>query len=536
MRIYLPLILGWLFTSCANIVAPIGGPKDEIPPRIDSLNSSTFFETQFEKKRIILTFDEFVRLDNPAQGILFSPPLNYRPSYSLKKRSLRIDFDEREILKENTTYTINFGDAVVDLTERNPAENLRYIFATGLVIDSLELAGRISNTETGQPVEGALLALYDQLNDSIVVKERPFYFAKTNSEGVVNLSNLKSDTFKVVGWKDENFNYKYDPYVEEFGFLPDPIILDSSWKDSLITLSFFKEIPPLKILSVSNDQFGTIKWKLNRNYDSLDLVIHPINTQEYLIDYNADSVYLWYYSASDSIQIALTLNQEQRDTIPFGIPQSSSNFDSTNLTSSSPRRDYPVPVVSGRPLSIEFSSPLGTFQTDKFQLFKDSLLVDTPFWQDLLIRKGVFELTLQIESGNQELVFLPGAFTDLFGRSNQDTLSYQLKLESPEKFGTVSVSLNHLDSTLNYLISLLPANQGQPVFQTSISNLTEKQLLCNYLKPGQYLLQIAIDLNQNNRWDTGNYFKGMQPEPLLVREIPPIKANWEINFEISLDE
>lgn len=536
MRIYLPILLGWLFTSCANIVAPIGGPKDETPPRIDSLFSSTFFETQFEKKRIVLTFDEFVRLDNPGQGILFSPPLNYRPTYSLKKRSLRIDFDEREILKSNTTYTINFGDAVVDLTERNPAENLRYIFATGKVIDSLELTGRITDIKTGQTVEGALLALYDQLNDSIVLEERPFYFGKTNKDGMVTLSNLKSDTFKVLGWKDENFNYKYDPYTEEFGFLPDSIVLDSSWKDSLIHLSFFKEVPPLKILSVSNDQYGIIKWKLNRNYDSIDFAIFPTHLKEYLIDYKADSVYLWYHSSLDSIQIALTLNQEMKDTVQYAIPNPSSNFEKTNLTSNSPRNDYPVPIISGKPLVIRFNTPINLFDTAKFQLVRDSILMENPDWKGILINNGMLEITLPNEIENHQLVFLPGAFTDIFGRSNHDTLEYKLKLESSEQFGTVSLSLNHLDSTQNYLISLHPTNQSEPVFQTSINNQSEKEILCDFLKPGQYLLQIAIDLNQNGRWDTGNYFKGLQAEPLLIREIPAIKANWEINFEVSLEK
>lgn len=536
MRKSLPILMGWLLASCANIVAPIGGPKDETPPRIDSLNSSIFFETQFEKKRIILTFDEFVRLDNPAQGILFSPPLNYRPTYSLKKRSLRIDFDEREILKNSTTYTINFGDAVVDLTERNPAENLRYIFATGMVIDSLELSGRITNTKTGQAVDGALLALYDQLNDSIISEERPFYFAKTNKEGVAALSNLKSDTFKVVGWKDENYNYKYDPYSEEFGFLDDPIYLDSNWKDSLLTLTLFKEIPPLKILSVSNDQYGILKWKLNRNYDSLDFVIRPIHLKKFLIKQEADSVFLWYHSMEDSIQIDLTLNQALRDTFTYTIPSPPSNFNAVNLTSNSPRNDYPVPIISGKPLTIKFQVPLSSADTTKFKLIKDSTTVEGHFWKDFQIQNGDFGITLNLDSDNNQLVFFPGAFEDIFGRKNQDTLAYKLKAQSPENYGKVSLSLINLDSTQHYLISVLPSNQEQPVFQISVKNQTEKEILCDFLKPGQYLLQIATDLNKNNRWDTGNFFKGLQAEPLMVKEIPPIKANWEINFEVSMEK
>jgi hypothetical protein len=162
--------------------------------------------------------------------------------------------------------------------------------------------------------------------------------------------------------------------------------------------------------------------------------------------------------------------------------------------------------------------------------------MENPDWKGILINNGMLEITLPNEIENHQLVFLPGAFTDIFGRSNHDTLEYKLKLESSEQFGTVSLSLNHLDSTQNYLISLHPTNQSEPVFQTSINNQSEKEILCDFLKPGQYLLQIAIDLNQNGRWDTGNYFKGLQAEPLLIREIPAIKANWEINFEVSLEK
>ena len=109
-----------LLESCATVIAPEGGPEDETPPQMDSLRSTPNFQTNFTKQRIELKFDEWVKLNDVFNQIVVSPPMdpsNYE--VSLKGKTVRFDFKEEAILRENATYTINFGDAIQDLTQGN---------------------------------------------------------------------------------------------------------------------------------------------------------------------------------------------------------------------------------------------------------------------------------------------------------------------------------------------------------------------------------------------------------------------------------
>ncbi len=135
------LAVALVLTACATIISPQGGPKDETPPALVADKSTANLQTNFKKQRIELTFDEWVQVQDVFNQVLVSPPLRYPYKVSLKQRTVRFDFDEREILRDSATYTINFGAAVKDLTEKNPAENLRFVFSTGPYIDSLSIRG-----------------------------------------------------------------------------------------------------------------------------------------------------------------------------------------------------------------------------------------------------------------------------------------------------------------------------------------------------------------------------------------------------------
>ena len=228
------LIAAVLLTNgCANIGALNGGTKDTTPPRIITARSTPNYQTNFKKQTVRLVFDEYIKLEDVFNQVVVSPPLNERPVVESKdSRSVILTFGKDEILRENATYTVNFGTAVKDLNEGNVAKNLRFVFSTGDKIDSLSVVGKIVDAVSGQPVEGALLMLYDNFSDTVVRKTKPFYFAKTEKDGIARIENVKEGRFKAFALVDKDQNYLFNQDVERIGF-----------PDSLLTISLANNAP-----------------------------------------------------------------------------------------------------------------------------------------------------------------------------------------------------------------------------------------------------------------------------------------------------
>ncbi len=161
------------------------------------------FQHAFSQRRIELVFDEWVTLSDVGTQVVVSPTLLKRPEVKLKGKKVVVELPEEDTLRPNTTYTINFGTAVKDLHEGNPAENLRFVFSTGDYLDSLTVNGSVVDAFTGDPVEKVSVMLYENLGDSVPRKERPYYFARTNKTGQFSIQNVRPGRFKA--WPSKTF-------------------------------------------------------------------------------------------------------------------------------------------------------------------------------------------------------------------------------------------------------------------------------------------------------------------------------------------
>jgi hypothetical protein len=214
-------LIPFLFPRCANIVPPTGGPRDTIPPEIIK-STPPNYSTNFTGPGIHIEFDELIQLRNINQQFIITPPQRQRPDFRVRGRDLFIEL--KSDLIANTTYTLNFGNAIVDLNEGNALSNFEFVFSTGDIIDSLNYSGIVLNAFDNEPVEGAVVMLYDQLQDSIPYLQIPLYATRTGKDGRFRLNNLRADTFLVFALKDENNNYLYDrPGEEAIAFLNDHI-------------------------------------------------------------------------------------------------------------------------------------------------------------------------------------------------------------------------------------------------------------------------------------------------------------------------
>lgn len=225
-----------LFSSCANIIPPGGGPRDSIAPKLvmavpkDSANGVT-------TDRITLTFDEFVDIKQLNENLIVSPNPKTQPIVDYRLRNVYIRL--KDSLQPNTTYAFNFGNAIVDVNEGNPARGFTYAFTTGRVLDDNTFSGKVKLAETGKIDSTLIVVLHRNLNDTAVVKERPLYYSKINGKGEFTFRYLPSGRFNVFVLPND-YGKKYDDSTKMFAFLPEPVdILSTGTKP--VNLYAFEE-------------------------------------------------------------------------------------------------------------------------------------------------------------------------------------------------------------------------------------------------------------------------------------------------------
>jgi uncharacterized protein (DUF2141 family) len=204
-----------LSTGCAQIGMPIGGPRDSTAPVL--LNATPPNNTiHFTGKQIVLTFDEYVHLQDLQKNLLVAPEPKMIPNINSKLKTVIIKI--RDTLQPNTTYSLQFGDAIQDINENNPYHDFTYVFSTGSYIDSLTLNGNVIIAQTGKPDSTLIAMLYNNLGDSAVYKEKPRYVARLDSSGNFHFKNLAAGTYHLFALKDESGQKMYNNPSQLFAF------------------------------------------------------------------------------------------------------------------------------------------------------------------------------------------------------------------------------------------------------------------------------------------------------------------------------
>jgi hypothetical protein len=215
-----------ILAQCAKIGAPSGGPKDIAPPVIlksKPLNKST----NFNGKHIELTFDEFINYQGMSQELVVSPPMEENPEIRMRGKTLIIEFLDE--LRENTTYTLSFGETIKDLNEGNIQRNFEFVFSTGEKLDSLGVLGmalQAFDRQFPKTEDPFFVMLYENLSDSAPLLEIPDYLGKITPQGAFLINNVKPGTYRLFALQDMNRSYKYDVPEEMIGFIDTTLLLD----------------------------------------------------------------------------------------------------------------------------------------------------------------------------------------------------------------------------------------------------------------------------------------------------------------------
>lgn len=233
--------------SCARMGQPDGGWYDETPPRILA-SSPSDKSSNVNSKKITLLFNEFITLENPTEKVIVSPPQLEAPV--IKVSGKRITVELQDTLKENTTYTVDFSDAIADNNEGNPMGNYTYSFSTGNQIDSFEVAGYVLEAENLEPIKGIMVGLYKNQNDTAFQHLPMLRVARTDSRGHFAIKGVAKGDYRIYALQDMDGNYRFNQQSEKLAFTPEVIMpsskpdikQDTIWRDSL-HITDIKQVP-----------------------------------------------------------------------------------------------------------------------------------------------------------------------------------------------------------------------------------------------------------------------------------------------------
>ena len=224
--------------SCAKMGQPDGGWYDETPPAIVR-TSPADQGVNIKAKKINIYFNEYIQVDNPTEKVVISPPQIEQAE--IKPSGKRIEVELKDSLKPNTTYTIDFSDAISDNNENNPLGNYTFTFSTGDHIDTMQVAGYVLNAENLEPIKGILVGLYNNLSDTIFTKEPMLRVSRTDSRGHFVIKGVAPGDYRIYALQDADNNYYFNQKSEQLAFTHDIITptfkpdirQDTLWRDSL---------------------------------------------------------------------------------------------------------------------------------------------------------------------------------------------------------------------------------------------------------------------------------------------------------------
>ena len=505
--------------SCAKQSSPMGGPTDEEPPKLIS-SDPVDQSTGIRPEKIILTFDEFVGLDNPGKGIVITPKIN-KDLVEVTALKNTITVLLKQELEDSTTYVFDFQKSVVDISERNPAEKLKLVFSTGNQIDSLNLSGslRFAFSEGSEDYKNVLVGIYPLDDSTDVFTAPPYYLGQVDTLGQFNLNNLKAGAYRAYAWKDNNGNLKADYKSEDYDFLPDTLYLSPEKKDSANFNLAKADLTPIKVLRTGNfgKNFDVI---LNRNPQERKVEIKGLGEDIFYVQ--GDKRIRFY--PKNAIQDSLRLNLSIQDSVGFSkdsviwakFPVSERKPENLSIQVNSGKSFY-----QNLKMELTFNKPITQIKLDSLGIKADSLFI--PIRKEMLSfadssRRDVLRIqTFLPDSLESDLVTLFAAdstFQDIEGEYNEKKLeaNYRKLLRKNLADGISGTVLG----TEGPLVLQLINGKKEIAYEQVLKEGGKFSFIL--LDPGTYSLRIIEDKNGNGIWDPSNYMQRRAAERVLYYE------------------
>lgn len=530
-RVLVVLLSMFSLIQCANPGSPTGGPKDEKAPIM--LSSKPENKTvNFEADEIVIKFDELVKFKDLNKQLIISPPMKHDPEIKPTASAMdRVNIKILDTLKENTTYTINFGDALRDNNEGNVFSNFRYVFSTGDYIDSLILRGKIGDAFKNDFAKGVMVMLYkidSTFTDSTIFTNTPTYVTSTIKSDTFRIENIKKGKYQLIALEEKTRTLKFNPAQDKIAFLQEYITIPDTNK---YLLKLYKQAPDFKMKRPIHKGTGQISFDLLGNSQDVEIKrILPIK--------NDTVIDMWEYSKyRDTINYWFSARES--DSIVFLVKSDMNDLNDTVSVSLKKQKEIKasftpknINLVPKKRVNILSNFPISAFETDSIEVLnlKDSTEVNTKISiEDKYNLKIDFEPMYESKYG---IKLYPGAITNFFGDTN-DTLNFMASVKKKTEFGEIVLKITNIAS-YPIIVDLVKAKGLKTVER--IYAKENQDFIFSQLLPGEYTVRLIYDDNGNERWDPGNYLQHLQPEEVkYFSGVINLKANWDIQQEWILE-
>lgn len=545
-RILFLLVFAFLLQSCARVGSPIGGAKDSLAPKFLSSNiDSSRVNVPRDIKQLRIDFDEYITLKDINKNLNISPPIKnitrIVPS-NIANKFILIQW--KDTLQANTTYNFNFGNSIADNNEANILRYYNFAFSTGDKLDDLYVSGDVRDAlSIKKASENKFVVGLYQVKDTINYKQKPYYITKVDDDGYFELNYLAAGKYKIIAFEDENGNSMYDPGKEKVGFQKDPVVVEKSV--SGLNLKLYPSKKPVKYLEMKEAPGGvlmTFEGKPN------EVTVKPLNEKikEYKVTHapKSDSVRIWFDAVKSDI--GQTTNENLKFGYNAGVGKKDSLYNASLFYRYNAKNAMDINSDNGGAMlppkedfKILSNYYVDKINTDKwiFRVAGDSL--NTVPFTAKISEKNPYQILVKADfiSGKKYQLTIPKETVSSFFAKNYQSKRFDFEVDKVENFGSLKFILQNAPKS-SYWLQLLD-NSDKVLFQKYTKG---SEVKFDILKPGEYIVRILADNNENGFWDEADFQNETFAEDsyiyyktAIVRPLWDSNENWDLKDTRVLD-
>lgn len=540
-RLILLFIIGFLVQSCARVGSPVGGLKDTLAPTFLGSNiDTTRINVPRDIKELRIDFDEYITLKDVSKNLIISPPIkNIKRIIPSNIANKFILIQWSDTLQANTTYNFNFGNSIADNNEANILRYFNFAFSTGEKLDDLYISGEVKDAMAiKKSSENKLVVGLYQAKDTVDYKQKPYYITKVDDDGYYELNYLSPGKYRIVAFDDDNGNSIYDQGKEKIGFQKDVVDVEKSI--SGLNLKVYPSKKTLKYLEMKETPGGILMTFEGKPNDVKVLSIND-KLQDMRVTHRpkSDSVNIWFDAVKDNIGQTVTENlkfsynaDNKQDTVSVFYKYNTKNaMDIGN--------DISGTLAPFSDFRLSSNYYLDKLNTDKWTLRVAGDSINTLPFTAKISETNPYRILVKSDfaEGKKYQLIIPKETVSSFYAKNSQSKRFDFEIDKVENFGNVKFTLQNAPAN-SYWIQLLDASE-KPIYQKYVKG---NEVKFDLLKPGEYIVRILVDNNENKYWDEADFQNEIFAEdsyvfykPLVVRPLWDTNETWDLKDTRTLD-